>query len=337
MDTLVASIQTDHEHREFDWLAREVVAPEFAQIIETLQLCLDLLLYNSPEHPDEAQHIERGPPIKLPVLLSKLETLKGVVTRDGAYVTDLHLSVREPQFNRVLNKLTLLQPLLLEQIITAKRSIDAAIALIHTCQTHECDEGTTASHTALVEAFHEMLSHLLVAKTSLQLPTDPGLIFPRHVTNAAAFEPELTPQIAVDLYINQAEVCLDLKKLHLVTELPWGDIDPELGTLYIDIVKNEIQQGKPLDRDYIEKRLRELARSHHELGFFSNVLNMMKPKYDPIDYVTKCVTYNGGVVMIMKMIEVALPDPVLVLAFTKLDSVEYLITRFLDSLNSIMK
>ncbi|KAK7686842.1 hypothetical protein QCA50_009917 [Cerrena zonata] len=60
---------------------------------------------------------------------------------------------------------------------------------------------------------------------TLQLPTNPSLVFPVNVTPADAFDPELTPDIAIDLYISQAEVCIDLKNLHRVQDKPWCEID----------------------------------------------------------------------------------------------------------------
>lgn len=331
MESIVVNLQSTNENLEFDWLTQEVIVPEFDQIIEALRICSDLLLNNSPQRPDESQHIERGPPVKLPILLLKLETLKGIITRDGAYITDLLFQIKEKHFNKALSRVSLKKPILLLQIITAKQSIEEAIKLIDQCKSHECH-----AHTQLVMAFELMCRHLQVAKTALQFPTDPNLIFPQHCMPRESCEPDLPPLVAMDVYINQAEICVDLKYLHVVSELPWGDIAP-LGRSYVDIIKDEIQQGQPLDPSYITRRIHELASNDGESLFFSNMLNMMKPKYDPIDYVTKCVTYRGGVVMIVKKIEVASPDPVLVSAFTKLDSMEYLITRFLENLNNITK
>lgn len=330
--SIVESIQVSNESLEFDWITNDIIVPEFAAIVEALSICSDLILNNSPQHPNPEDRIERGPAIKLPVSLLKLETIKGIVIRDGAYITDLSLHIRDPYFNRVVSRLVLKQPVLLPQIITAKRSIDAAITLINECSHHECHD-----HPKLVQIFETIRGHLQTAKTALQLPTDPELVFPKHVTATLAFEPELTAQLAIDIYINQAELCVDLKFLHVVNEHPWGDLSP-LGQSYIDMIKDEIQQGKqPLDAKHIDQRIHQLATNDGDGLFFSNILNMIKPRYDPIDYLTKCVTFNRGVVMILKQVEVALPDPVLVSAFTKLDSVEYLVTRFLDNLNAITK
>lgn len=324
---------------ELHWLVRLMIIPEFPQLIEALQICSNLLLYNSPNHPDEAQHVERGPGITLPVSSGKLEELKGIVVRDGAYITKMNVQLKERHFNRVITKLHLVKPFLLPQIITAKKSIDNAVALIVQATlvfdenpTRKCD---AESHGVLMAVFGELLSELQTAKNSLHLPTEPELVFPLHFTKPDFFEPELSSHIALDLYISQAEVCIDLKDLYQVEEKPWCDIDLETGKSYVDKVRDQMSTGK-LGKDIVGE---PLEQEKNDRGLFGNVLShlLLKPRREPQDYITRCVTYNNLVVMVNKKIEVSSADPVLVSAFTKLDSVEYMVSSFLENIRTLYK
>lgn len=368
----VLDVQRLSADNELHWLMSSIISPEFPQIIGALEICSNLILYNSPQHPDET--VGRGPAVKLPVSSTKLEALKGIITRDGAYITQLAVSLKERHFNRIIHRLHLVKPILLSQIITAKKSIDNSIELIKTSQAILGDSHDTADrqHVALINLFQQLLNEIQTAKNSLQLPTNPSLVFPVNVTPNDFFDPPLPFSISIDVYISQAEVCIDLKNLHTVHEEPWGEIDPKTGESYIDKIREEMKlptssrassvassaastvnqtptpserPREPLNAGDIELRLYQLtARTkplaeHSQSTLFNNVLNhlLLRQKYEPIDYITKCVTYNGLVVMINKKIEVSSPDPVLVSAFTKLDSIEYLISNFLESIHSIME
>lgn len=362
---VVGEIQYEWADRELHWLTSQIITPEFPQIIETLEMCSNLLLYNSPEHPDPSRRIERGPPIKLPLSSTKLEALKGIIVRDGAYVTQLQVQFREHTFNKLINRLHLREPILLDQILQAKKSIDAAIACIK--DLSKFTECSHAVHSQLVSTFHTLLQHIQEAKNNLQLPTDPNLVFPVNVTSAQAFEPELPPTISLDLYISQAEVCIDVKSLHRVTEKPWSEIESTSGMSYIDKLRDEMKLPlshsslspmaitpvaplpAPLNMADIEDRLNELTTKDSikdgvgsksgagtSSGLFSSVLSHLRHKHEPVEYITKCITFNKMVVMVKKKIEVSSPDPVLVSAFTKLDSIEYLIGSFLENLSCLL-
>ena len=54
------------------------------------------------------------------------------------------------------------------------------------------------------------------------------------------FEPQLLDRIAVDFYLSQNQVCIDLKSLHRITEKPWCEIDAN-GKSFVDKLKEEMK------------------------------------------------------------------------------------------------
>lgn len=368
---LVSSIQHEQDDRELHWLVSLVILPEFPQIIEALTICSNMLMFNSPQQPDPSNKIQKGPAIKLPVSSGTQDNLKGIIVRDGAFITEFTVSVKDHYLNKVFHKLKLKKPVLLEQVVNANSAIDAAIMLINQLSeftdVEELDHDAT--HKKLIDVFQRLLSSIQTAKTNLQLPTDPALVFPERVTRGQTFEPELPDTIPIDFYLNQAEICVDIKSLSRVTEKPWGDIDPRSGQSYVDKVRDQmklppssansirgsgqkvlssevssiasatpsVHMGKDEnvgnlfpDQDTSEKR--------DTSSFFNNMMShiLLKPKHDAQDYITRCITYNKMVVMIKTKIEVSSEDPILVSCFTKLDSIEYLITNFLHSLSNLV-
>lgn len=379
----LSHIQLVHAQAEIHWYVSTIILPELSNLAEALQICSNLLRYNAPLLPDSAQHRERGPPIKLPVSSTKLEAIKGTMTRDGSYITQMSVQLKEPHFNKVLHRLVLRKPIKLPQIVVARDAIEAATAVISHLDSFlplwdECScEQTTVkpvasnneNHKRLADTFRTLLGHLEDARNNLQIPSDPNLVFPLNVTPANTFEPELTHNIAVDLYVTRAEVCIDMKHLHTVREKPWCDIDPASGKSYVDNLRDEMRlpassqssiaapaQGKsgastpqpptqPLNMADIEQRLSSVHSAGASVidraatpNLFGNVLLhlLLKHRYDPIDYVTKCITYNHLVVMVNKKIEVSSADPVLVSVFTKLDSIAYLVGTFLENIETIL-
>ena len=327
---LIRLIQEESSDREFHWVAESIIQPEFPQIIETLEIVSNLLLFNSPVLPDKSQLSERGPPVKLPVSTPKLEALKGIIVRDGSNISQLSIQLQHRQFNKVIHKLVLKTPIVLKQVLESKAAIDSAIEMIKQSSTlSSCHD-----HISLIQLFTNLLHKLSIAKNCLQLPTDPSLVFPQNVTEASHFDPPLPPNVAIDVYINQAEVCVDLKYLQQIVEKPWLEID-ESGLSYVDKLREEIKLKNPTETQVkIDNKLQSI---NHGNGLFSNVMSILSQKHEPMDYITKCITYNHSVVMINSKIEVSSLDPIILSAFTKLDSVEYLISRFLENLQDIFK
>lgn len=296
--------------REIHWYVAQIVRPQLDQLLDALRITSNLLLYNAPQHPGSST--SRGPPVTLPLSSS---AVSGLLTRDGAYVTKLQAKIAG---SRVVSSLGLVRPVLVAQIISAKSAIDAAtVLLVQACSLFDAD--AHMDHAALAAVLNELHAQVAVAKSALQLPTDPGLVFPLHVTRLADFEPDFGRKLAVDVYISQAEVCVDVKDLRRVTERPWCDVDAT-GKSYVDHVRDEMLAG----------------RNPNLAGDSGMWARLVRPKLDPADYVARCVTYDGAVVMVQHKAEVLLPDPVLYSAFTKLDTVEYVVGTFMENMEKLM-
>ncbi|CCE78147.1 Piso0_000763 [Millerozyma farinosa CBS 7064] len=344
MEDFVRHIQSDDGDRELHWLFEFVIKPQLKELLDALNTCSNLLIYNSSEKSSTERDIDTS--VKLPFSSSKSEVLKGVLMRNGSYITGLSIAIKESQFNRVLHKLTLKSPLKLEQLENTARSIDNAISLIErsfSALTEKC----SSEHDELIKIFDTLLREVRLARTNVQLPTDPSLVFPNNVADPDSFDPPLPDKVSLDLYVNQSEVCLDLKYLHMVEETPWCLVDDQ-GKSYVDYVRDEMKRRNDnsvansgslpsLNLEEIEKRFSRSIPSQN-INIVSKTLShiSLKPKQTPLDFITKCVTYNGKVVVVKKKIDVSSPDPVLVSVSTKLTTIESLISNIVENAQKVI-
>lgn len=294
MEVLINTIQSDAAALEYQWLT-SIITPELSQISETLLIIKNLLLYNSPQKPDNLKLSQKGPPLKLP--FTSRDLLSGILSRDGLFLTNLLLIIKERHFNKYVSKVEISSPYPLNQLVRLVDTIDLALTLLQ-----------TEKNLSLL--LPSLLDYLSLSKSLLSVSSTLDSIFPA----AKISLPNIPPNISLDFYINNSDLCLDLKLLYKIDESPWLDIID--GKSYVDIIRDQIKAGLPVDID-----LKPTTK------FF------FQKRFEPKDYITKCVTYDNMVVIVLEKIEVSSPDPVLLSVKTKLDSLEYLIQGFLQNLN----
>ena len=120
------------------------------------------------------------------------------------------------------------------------------------------------------------------------------------------FEPQLLDRIAVDFYLSQNQVCIDLKSLHRITEKPWCEIDAN-GKSFVDKLKEEMKNKRLSIGD---KSTSDAINQNNNTNIFSNMMShlLLRHKYDTMDYITRCITYNNMVVVVNKKFEVSTED-----------------------------
>ena len=55
----IKSLQVKTNDAELHWYITSIIIPDLSQLIETLQICKNLLLYNSPQAPNPKECIEK--------------------------------------------------------------------------------------------------------------------------------------------------------------------------------------------------------------------------------------------------------------------------------------
>lgn len=191
-------------------------------------------------------------------------------------------------------------------------------------------ESRDHDHNQFVSLFTDLKDKINLSKKLLQLPCDPGLVFPNNIPQYDVFDPVLPPNYTLDIYINQGNLCIDIKKLHVIHDEPWCRFIG--GRSFIDIVKEDLKMGRIKIQDLDNLEDLEVYK-----GLGLNTGFKWFKRFKPIDYVTKCITFNSMVVMIDKNIEMNTSDPILISVLTKLDTLDYLIRKYLDNLRVLVE
>ena len=338
MEALIKQFQYEEEEKELHWLTEYAISPQICQIIDTLNLCLELI-------GGGITYENSVPEQKLPLSSSKLEALKGTITRKGASIANFDVSVDDNYFNKCFSQLKLVKPVRLPQIEAATKAMKEAIKILEHLREISSIHAEKDNHPRIISGFHSLLDQIYTAKLNMLLPTDPKLVFPLHVIPPYCFEVPLSRSVALDFYISQAEICVDMKYLDHVTAKPWGEVYED-GRSYVDKVRDEMKRPQMADyefssrdrqsqsiSDFYNKLEASSPRSNHSVGGILKLL--VGRKYSPRDFITKCITYDKRVVIVLKKIEVSTADPNLLSALTKLDSLTYLVGSFLENMQKV--
>lgn len=338
MEALLKQFQYEEEEKELHWITEYAISPQLCQIIDTLYLCLELI--------GGVTTNENGvPEQKLPLSSPKLEALKGTITRQGAFITKFDVIVDDKYFNKCFSQLKLAKQVRLPQMDAATKAMKEAIGILKYLREISSPRAEKDNHLQLISGFHSLLDQIDNAKQNMLLPTDPKLVFPNHVISPYCFEEPLKRGLAIDFYISQAEICVDMKYLYHVTEKPWGEVYED-GKSYVDKIRDEMRRPQTADyepssghhpsqsvSDFYNKLEASSSRPNHSVHGILKLL--VGRKYSPRDYITKCITYDKMVVIVLKKIEVSTADPNLLSALTKLDSLTYLVGSFLDNMRKV--
>ncbi|KAL6450022.1 RAV2 Regulator of V-ATPase in vacuolar membrane protein 2 [Candida maltosa Xu316] len=300
--------------------------------METLQICKNLLLYNSPQSPDSKY--EKGPSLKLAISFGNNkvgDAVNGFIIRDGPYIVDLNLSIKNHYFNKHVNRLRLKNPIVLESIVNCLNYLNDAINELQELSNSDKKE---VNEEECLKCFVKLSELIKSSKNSLQIPTDPEMIFPLHVTNEDNFESDIkgseNHEISVDFYTCDNQISLDLRSLHKVHEKPWCEIDKSTGKSYVDNIRDEMKQSSSTPSDTNHNPNNNNTNNNN---FFSSLIHHFKNKPDAMDYINRAVTYNGHVVLVDKKFEVCTDDPILISILSKLNSLDKKINSIVNIYN----
>lgn len=317
---------SEHEHeerrrevrvREATWLVQRIVAPEYPKILDTLNECLRCL-EDSPE------------PNPLALSLYKTESVKGLIVREHLELTKLDFILKLKGMPKSV-RYVLQRPLKLPQIEEAVRLIATA-----TEQAERLFQSLQDGET-VHQGLKQLLESITLARLAVQTPT-PGILFPKHVIDREAFEPVLPTLVALDVYVQDTLIGVDVRLLEEVTEKPWSEVNED-GVSYVDEMKQKVLRRKrsitTLFKPGEGSGQHNLFRDTATQGGLMQLLLHPFAKYLAEEYMTRCVTYDRTVVMEVDKAEVQTFDPVLVRCGTKLDGLHGLVQGLYENLRVV--
>ncbi|CDK24590.1 unnamed protein product [Kuraishia capsulata CBS 1993] len=338
---------------ELVWLISEVIVPGLPSLRDTLDFCLQQI--------DDTNETE----FKLPLSSHNSEILKGVITRTNYKITALNVSIRNIKtlnsgrpYNIQLNPG---ETLILKQVLSCHDFIYNAISIID--KVYGSHQDSSIPQLTPLETFNQMqklVKAIQTAKDALKTPPR-SILFPETRLGSRKFTPPLPSLVSLDIFVSNADVSIDFRKLSPVTAKPWGIIvHPAQKLSFADVVRTRISQDRTMSVPNIIKAEynklvtwideRKQSKEKQESSPLSAVISLFSGNNEPTmnnllktssKYLEECVTFvdssNSPIVVTLdQSAEIMSPDPVLLSISVKLESLEKCCTRFCENLETLL-
>lgn len=181
--------------REVQWLLSDIKSELKGELLDAINTCQDLLSNKNDE-------------LKIVMSSTKSEVLKGLVTRNGAWISHCDIYVKCSSLTKKKKQpicVSLAEPYILVQLQEASMQVAEAA----TCIEHlddNVDNPNEQSRLALLQC----LNSIKGARRSLYAP-DPSTIFPHSGPNRQLFKDLDNVNISVDFYIADSNIVTDLR------------------------------------------------------------------------------------------------------------------------------
>lgn len=307
----ITEIEEQNTLLERHWLIVQLIKPELDNVLDALARCLDLVTSQ-----DE---------VKLPLTSSRTEQAKGILTRRSSEVANLDMTLHLHTFSKQLRlKLKRSAHIEMEQLTQLTILINDTITAVLILKDIDTKDGP-----AFKEQLSRVLQCLTRCNTMLNKPPE-RLLFPQHsIDITEIFEPDgnkvehYKDRIAMDFFLLNGEVSVEIKSLHLVTEEPWCHVDRKTGKSYVEQAKEDLKNNT-------KTREQILNPEGYQRGI-SRVLGINK--FTNEDYFFRGITFNGRVVVEVEKTVIHCQDPHLLSVGSKLSGLEHLVSRMYANLD----
>lgn len=311
----IEQISKESRLLEQRWLIDSIIKPDLDDVLDALTTCLDMLTSNDA--------------VLLPVSSSRTEQVKGTLTRQSTEVSDIDVALHFTTFSKKVHlKLKESAHLEMEQLSSLLSLINDTMTGVVLLKDHDKDDCDGFSRK-----LEKILSNLAKCNAALNKPPE-KVLFPMHRLDITEiFVPDekklehYKDRIAIDFFVLNGEVSLEIKSLHIVTEEPWCHVDPITGKSHVDKLRDDLKHKRVKITDILEPEGTYKRGITHVLGI---------NKFTPHDYLTRGVTYNGKVVIEVEKTVVYCQDPSLLSIGAKLNGLEHLVSKMYSNLDMSM-
>lgn len=309
-------VQVKDDNSEKRWLINEIVKPQLPNVIENIEKCLELL------------HSETV--FKIPMSNGSEDDSKamvrGILSRQQSNIVDFQALVKFPQFHKgkpiiykMKGKEAHFKLLQLEEIcrsLTTMKEILCHLQLLD--DVEEC-----------VKMFGILLSKLTKAINMLENPPR-HLLFPDN-NNDAVKTMIQNPQVlcesthhlvSIELVLFKNEVMIDFRNLLKVTKKPWNRIDEITGHSFVDNIRNQLRVQRNLSIKSVMKQVGLQIEEPSLMGSLMSRLNSNDERVtvaEAQEFLNRCVTFDGRVVMECERVSIRTSDPTLISVSSKLN------------------
>ncbi|ORY96328.1 Rogdi leucine zipper containing protein-domain-containing protein [Syncephalastrum racemosum] len=240
------------------WLLHDVLP----SILENLQLrlnqCLGMLSQQQQAKTDA-----------LPLSSGQNESIKGLLTLNGPYITKAELQVRLPNYHQDTPvKIKITAPIFLEQAQQGANYIALAAERMQQTTDASAKLQTPALKEAAVELFEDVCQYVQRALSAFEYPGEASL-FPCKVCHPKYFEPPLSEDLVIEFCIHEIHVVCNIYALEFK---PGKPTDVHQVVLYKDKHAQVMDQShtrtqSPMltDLKMLLQSVREVCQSYRQM------------------------------------------------------------------------
>lgn len=221
--TVVTNLEQEAHAREFQWLLVEIQNSLRTRLADAVNTCQNLLSNQNDE-------------LKIVMSSTKSEVLKGIVTRNGPWISNCDISVRCNSINKRKKQpvnVQLAEPYLLIQLQEACSQVAEAAQAIEDLNNDD-DEGSKKARKQNSPSGHayspseineneksriallQCLNSIKGARQALYAPA-PNTIFPHSGANRALFRDLGNVNLSVDFYVADSNIVTDVRTFEETT------------------------------------------------------------------------------------------------------------------------
>ncbi|AET39234.1 Rav2p Ecym_4157 [Eremothecium cymbalariae DBVPG len=298
------------------WLIHEIVKPQLPNIIDNIEMCIELLLSDSVFKM----------PISNGVGDDSQPVVGGILSRQRGDIVDFQVLVKFPQFHRgkpVMYKMKSIDGRFrlnqIESICTYLREIGGLLDELQSLEDADL----------FIKKFGILLSRLTKAINILENPPR-KLLFPDD-NNEAVKTMFKDPQslcesmhhlVSIELVLFKNEIMIEFRNLVKVTKRPWCRINKETGQSFVDQLRNNLKKQRHvpiktvMEQEGVQIEQPSLVNS---LISHLNTNGERTTLSEAQDFLNRCITFDGKVVMECEKVSIRTSDPILISVSSKLN------------------
>lgn len=310
------------------WLIDEIIRPQLPNILDNVEKCLEML--------------QNDQVFKMPIS-SRLNdggngpSVKGIVTRRGRYLLDFKAIVKFPDFHKgkqILLRMNTGTKFLLKQVQTIESKLADILRLLEELEMVADPEKFIEDLGKVLELLISSIGVLQNPPRDMSFPDNSNYPMKQMFQDSQLLCENAHYVIGLEIILLRNELCIDFRNLEKVVKKPWCHIDTRTGKSFSDNIKDQLTTDRSKNLDQI---LRENGVQIEQPTLINNLMmSTFNTETTTLsqaqNYLNRCVTFDGKVVIECDKLTMTTSDPFLISITTKLNALENTVSNFYTNL-----
>lgn len=319
----------DEDRRnEQKWLINEIIRPELPNIIDHVEKCIDMLYSDQLFKMPVSSGVKKN---------ASSPSIRGVVTRKGINIVDFQMALQFPHFDKgkmIICRMDSNKKFTLLQLESIGKNLQQVLIYLEDLEVEQDCIAFIDKFKKSLQLITKSINILQNPPKDLRFPYNNNIILKQMFMNSEQFYESTHHEISLELILYKSELTIDFHNVAKVTKRPWCDIDPVSGKSVVDKIKESLKSNRG-------KKLNEILKEHNIILEESNLLNNFiistfnkesTTLQQAQEFISRCITFDGKVVMECEKIQTTTSDPSLISIASKLNALEHTIGNHFTNL-----